>query len=284
MIMLLACWLNFARFVFLKDKVMFFLRKELLPRIIPALFSLWLATACQGPQPAGENLREAPENTLARMDDEPPARLPEAEEPVHPLEAAMEAAGLADVQALDPTIQVELKYSTTDNFMGKDMYQGMQRAFLQPEVAVMLVSAQAYLRQLQPGFSLIVYDAARPRSVQQKMWDALDIPFQEKVKFLSNPANGSIHNFGAAVDVSIVDHHGTPLDMGTPFDYMGEPAYPRLEQQMLEAGVLTTRQLENRKLLRRVMRHAGFFGIQTEWWHFNAMTRDEARQRYEIIE
>lgn len=203
---------------------------------------------------------------------------------VPPIEKQMIEHGLINIHDLDTSIMVELKYSTTDNFLGKDVYGGMRNAYLQPDVAEMLVNAQSYLKSLNPELSLIVYDAARPRSIQQKMWDAVDAPFQEKIRFLSNPANGSIHNFGAAVDVSIVDRSGVPLDMGTEFDHMGELAYPSKEEEMLEQGRLTTQHIANRRLLRRVMRHAGFWGIQSEWWHFNACTRAEARERYEIIE
>lgn len=192
--------------------------------------------------------------------------------------------GLINIHDLDTSIIVELKYSTTDNFLGKDVYGGMKNAYFQPDVAEMLVSSQKFLKSIHPEFSLIVYDAARPRSIQQKMWDAIDAPFREKIKFLANPANGSIHNFGAAVDVSIVDAEGKPLDMGAGFDYMGELAYPSLEEEMLEQGRLEPIHIENRRLLRRVMRHGGFWGIQSEWWHFNACSRAEARERYQIIE
>lgn len=205
-------------------------------------------------------------------------------ESIPPIEVQMIEHGLVDIQKLDSTLVVDLKYSTTDNFLGKNVYQGMQRAYLQEDVAKMLVQSQRYLKSLYPDYSLIVYDAARPRSIQQKMWDAIDAPFHEKIRFLSNPRNGSIHNFGAAVDVSIVDGYGKELDMGTPFDYMGELAYPVREQELLSQGRLEHSQVENRKLLRKVMRYSGFWGIQTEWWHFNALTREQARKKYTIIE
>jgi len=201
-----------------------------------------------------------------------------------PIELEMIRQGLVDIQSLDSTIVVELKYSTTDNFLKKNVYEGMQRAYLQPDVAERLVKAQQYLKSIDPELSLIVFDATRPRHVQQKMWDALDLPFEEKIKFLSNPAHGSVHNFGAAVDVSIIDIHGVLLDMGTEFDHLGELAYPSLEQEMLEEGVLKDFQVANRRLLRQVMRYGGFWGIQSEWWHFNAMTRAEAMERFDIIE
>jgi zinc D-Ala-D-Ala dipeptidase len=203
---------------------------------------------------------------------------------IPPIELEMIRQGLVDIQSLDSTIAVELKYSTTDNFLKKNVYEGMQRAYLQPDVAERLVKAQQYLKSIDPELSLIVFDATRPRHVQQKMWEALDLPFEEKIKFLSNPAHGSVHNFGAAVDVSIIDIHGVLLDMGTEFDHLGELAYPSLEQEMLEEGLLKDFQVANRRLLRKVMRHGGFWGIQSEWWHFNAMTRAEAIVKYEIIE
>jgi zinc D-Ala-D-Ala dipeptidase len=199
-------------------------------------------------------------------------------------ELSLRDQGLVDITELDSTIRVDMKYNSTDNFSGRIIYEDISRAFLQPEVGEMLVKAQQFLKTIHPQYSLIVYDAARPLSAHQKLWDAVDAPFSEKVKFLANPANGSIHNFGAAVDVSIADEHGHPLDMGTEFDYMGELAYPDLEQEMLELGMLSELHIENRKLLRRVMRHGGFWGIQSEWWHFNACTREEARQKYPMIE
>jgi D-alanyl-D-alanine dipeptidase len=116
------------------------------------------------------------------------------------------------------------------------------------------------------------------------MWDTINVPYSERSKYVSNPANGSLHNFGAAVDVTIRDIHGFELDMGTPYDYFGELAYPREEERMLEEGKLTHIQLLNRQLLRDVMEKGGFQGITTEWWHFNSCYRREAYERYRIIE
>ncbi len=200
------------------------------------------------------------------------------------IEQNMIELGLVNIQDLDPTIVVELKYATTDNLLGLDVYEGMTKAYLQPDVALMLVRANQYLKQIEPEYTLIIYDAARPRHVQQKMWDALGLPFSEKIKFLANPANGSIHNYGAAVDAGIIDVYGNLLDMGTGFDHLGELAYPIMEDEMIVRGLLEPWQVENRKLLRRVMRKGGFWGIQTEWWHFNACTRAEAQERYQMIE
>jgi zinc D-Ala-D-Ala dipeptidase len=204
---------------------------------------------------------------------------------VSPLEENMISQGLINIQQLDSSILVDLKYASEDNFMGADVYEGLSTAFLQPDVAEKLVKAQQLLKQKHPDLNLIIYDAARPFAVQQKMWDTLRVPLNEKTKYLSNPANGgSIHNYGAAVDISIADENGTALDMGTPYDFFGELAHPVKEQEMLDRGLLTEEQIINRKLLREVMKKAGFFNIQTEWWHFNSCTRDRAKELYQLIE
>jgi D-alanyl-D-alanine dipeptidase len=101
---------------------------------------------------------------------------------------------------------------------------------------------------------------------------------------VSNPRNGSLHNFGAAVDLSIVDENGIELDMGTPYDYFGELAYPREENRLVKEGKLSHLQALNREILRNVMHEAGFSGITTEWWHFNSCSRPEAFERYDIVE
>jgi len=204
--------------------------------------------------------------------------------PISVLEKKLIAAGLVNIQKLDSTILVDLKYSSSDNFVGIDLYGDLETAYLQPDVAQKLLKAQHYLQKLDSTKTLLVYDAVRPKSVQQKMWDTLKIPFQEKIKFLSNPKNHSIHNYAAAVDITIAHINKTPLDMGTPYDYLGVLAYPTKELQLLKQGKLTKRQVDNRKLLRKVMRHAGFFNIQTEWWHFNSCRKSVAKKRYKLVE
>ncbi len=200
------------------------------------------------------------------------------------MEQRIRAAGLVDVTSLDSTIRVDLRYSTTDNFTGIDVYGDFNRCYLQPDVAEKLVKAQAFLRAKYPYYSLVVYDAVRPLHIQRLMWDTIRLPPGQKTKYLSNPDNGSLHNYGAAVDAGIVDDHGFALDMGTPYDFFGEKAHPVKEQEMLASGELTHRQVLNRELLREVMRKAGFFGIQTEWWHFNSCRRNEAAEKYQMVQ
>jgi D-alanyl-D-alanine dipeptidase len=221
---------------------------------------------------------EVPDDT-AIVEDELPLPLV-----ISPIEKKMRKAGLVDIGILDTSIIVDLKYSTVNNFLGMDVYGDYDKCFLLPEVAEKLMCAQEILRFRFPFYRLVVFDAVRPRSVQLKMWDSINVPYYERSKYVSNPANGSLHNFGAAVDVSIMDEHGIELDMGTPYDYFGELAYPREEERMLEEGKLTHIQFLNRELLRNVMEEAGFMGITTEWWHFNSCFRTEAYEKYRIIE
>jgi D-alanyl-D-alanine dipeptidase len=201
-------------------------------------------------------------------------------------ERKMISQGLVDIQKADPEILVELKYSTSDNFLKKDIYGELTRAYLQPEMARRLGNASQSLKKLKLGYKLLVYDAARPNSAQYALWDALDdlkIPAGKKTMYVADPKIGSNHNFGCAVDLTIADENGKPLDMGTRFDFFGPLAYPRSEQQMLKAGKLTARQIENRQLLRKVMIEAGFRANTTEWWHFDGMSKSQARAKYGMI-
>jgi D-alanyl-D-alanine dipeptidase len=191
------------------------------------------------------------------------------------------AMNLVDIQKINSDIQVDLKYTTKDNFLHRVLYDTIKKAYLQKDVAVRLGLVQDYLSTLKPGYKLLVYDATRPISVQWEMWNALDtIPTKQRGKFVSNPVNHSLHNYGAAVDLTIIDEKGNPLDMGAKFDEIGEIAYPEKEAFFLAKGLLTQNQIENRKLLRKVMQAQNFRNLPTEWWHFNACSRQVAKLNY----
>ena len=115
--------------------------------------------------------------------------------------------GLVDISVLDSTIRVHLVYATPDNFMGETVYTGITRAWLHPDAAQKLVTAQRLLKKEHPDLTLVVYDAARPMSVQRKMWRL--VRGTDKVNYVSNPSNGGgLHNYGMAVDVTILDPAG----------------------------------------------------------------------------
>lgn len=202
------------------------------------------------------------------------------------VEQRMIGQGLVDIQTLDSTIMVELKYSTTDNFVKTDVYGDLTRAYLQPKPAEMLVKASKALQEKYPNYRLLVYDAARPLAVQHTLWNLLDtIPPKKREDFVANPAITSIHNFGSAVDLTVYDlTTKKPLDMGTKYDYFGDLAYPRLEDKMLKEGKLTKEQIANRVILREVMKTSGYMRIESEWWHFNAISRARAKVLYKIVE
>lgn len=202
------------------------------------------------------------------------------------IEKSMIANGLVDIQEINSEIRVDLKYSSLDNFFGENVYGSMQAAYLQPEVALALSQANDSLKSKYPNYRLLVYDAARPLSVQKVLWESLDeLPVRERRNYVADPKVGSIHNFGCAVDLSIMDiQTGRPLDMGTSFDFFGYEAYPRMEKQMINEGKLNPIQISNREILRDAMMANGFSPITSEWWHFNYFTRAEAQSKYKIID
>lgn len=200
-------------------------------------------------------------------------------------EEKMRAQGLVNIQDIDATILVELKYSTTDNFVGKDVYGCITNCFLQKNPAEMLANANDLLKRKNGNYRLLVYDGGRPLSSQKVLWNSLtQYSPKQRATYVANPAQGSIHNYGSAVDLTIATADGTPLDMGTKYDFFGELAYPKKENYFLKIGKLSKQQIANRQLLRSVMKSAGYMPIEYEWWHFNAMSRQTAKQTYKIIQ
>ncbi len=197
------------------------------------------------------------------------------------LEKSLIAQGLVNIHDLAPDIYVSLKYASTDNFMNEDVYQGLSRCYLQPKVALMLAKAQTLLSTQQPRLALLVYDGVRPQSVQYKMWEIVkDTPMEA---YVAEPGRGSMHNYGTAVDLSLYHLDTGEVDMGTPYDHFGPLAQPRYEMTYLESGELTKTHVDNRRILRAAMLEAGFSGILSEWWHFNAFPKDTVRKKYQLI-
>ena len=199
----------------------------------------------------------------------------------NPVEQRFLEAGLVDVQKVNPDIRVKLVNSHgRDNFFGEDFYDGLQTAYLQKAVARRLSKAQQLLQEVRPGHALLVLDAARPRSVSQAMWDQMKgTRFQ---KYVANPRNGSMHNYGAAVDITIVDADGELLDMGfCPF-YRSKLGVAMAYMASRRRGP-NKAQRANRRLLQRVMLGAGFRPLAHEWWHFDGFPKSVIRRRYRMI-
>lgn len=200
------------------------------------------------------------------------------------IESLLGKIGLVDIQTINENLLVDLRYATKNNFMKVVLYDTLQKAYLQKEVALKLSDCQKYLDSLHPGYQLKVFDGVRPLQVQYEMWNALDsIPRLRRGKFVSNPSKGSVHNFGAAVDLTIVDSKGKELDMGAGYDDFREIAFPKFEQHFLNSGELTIKQINNRKLLRKVMSSQGFRNIPSEWWHFNAYSRITTSHKFQML-
>lgn len=242
--------------------------------------SLLVAFACSSPVKSDQEIFSEQQREV--LD---PVKDVDLEAPRPDLEEKLIAQKLVDIETVVPEIRVELKYSTEDNFFGKDVYGDHVRCYLQPVVAEMVKKAQENLRKEHPNLTLLIYDGVRPLSVQQILWDSLDKPDSVKPLYVADPKVGGLHNFGVAVDLTIFDTQtDSVLDMGTGYDYFGYPAYPDREKQMLAEGKITKTHVANREILRKVMTGAGFTGIGSEWWHFNAFSRKEAGERFNLVE
>lgn len=197
--------------------------------------------------------------------------------------ASEDIAGSPEFRHLDSIagIDVDLRYATANNFVGRDLYSPYDCAWLHVEAAAALERAVAWLAVHAPGLKPLVLDVLRPQRVQQQLWDALE--GTDLRLYLADPARGSIHSYGMALDITLLDADGVELDMGTGFDDMTELSHPALEEGFLLAGQLTEQQLANRRLLRTAMLQAGFLGIKTEWWHFDCGDRDLVRATFRRV-
>ena len=217
-------------------------------------------------------------------------------------DAKMQEYNLVDIQTLAGAedIVVELKYSTTDNFVGKDMYLDLDRAYLTPDFAQKVIRAQQILRERNPQLTLLIYDAARPISVQRYMRKLVEgTKFQE---FVADGTKGGRHNYGVAVDLTIATNQGVPLDMGAGFDDFTDAAavkgtsdtndqanrnikvYTAYINSLVKRGLISQQAANNRLLLVEVMIEAGLYPYRREWWHYEELTpMSEVRQKRRLL-
>ena len=166
-------------------------------------------------------------------------------------------ADLVELVALDPTIRLDVRYATANNFVGRPVYSEA-RAFLQRPAAEALVLAHRALRE--QGYGLLVFDGYRPWAVTKLFWDVTP---PGKRDFVANPRQGSKHNRGCAVDLSLYDlASGREVEMPSAYDEMSERSHPSY------AGG-TAAQRAARDRLRGAMEKEGFTVEPNEWWHFN---------------
>ena len=184
-----------------------------------------------------------------------------------------------------PSLQglaVDLRYAGVNNFVGRNLYGSLDCAFLHRLAAAGLERAVALLARRAQGHRLLVLDALRPHRVQIQLWDHLE--GTDLRQYVADPARGSIHSFGMALDATLRDPAGRELDMGTGFDAMTELSHPQLEEQHLASGALQPHQHRNRELLRGVLHRCGFQGINNEWWHFEMLDRQHVRKHFTRVD
>jgi D-alanyl-D-alanine dipeptidase len=174
-----------------------------------------------------------------------------------PKEEGKRAPDLVELVKLDSGIKLDIRYATSDNFLSTPVYT-QARAFLQRPAAEALAKVNKRLRPR--GYGLIIHDAYRPWYVTKVFWDATPA---DKHIFVANPAEGSRHNRGCAVDLSLYDlKTGREVEMPSVYDEMTERAYPNYR-----GG--TDEQRQHRKILRDAMEAEGFTVNPAEWWHFD---------------
>lgn len=175
--------------------------------------------------------------------------------------------GFRHLSTLRGAIDVDLRYATALNFAGRVLYRGYDCAWLRSEAAAGLEAAAAWLAARRSGWRIRLLDALRPQRVQESLWvEFAGTPVQ---RYFADPARGSIHSFGMAVDVTLLSPEGREADMGSAFDEMSELSHPAMNNEHLALGALTPAQVSERGWLHAAMVRGGFRGIATEWWHFD---------------
>jgi zinc D-Ala-D-Ala dipeptidase len=197
------------------------------------------------------------------------------------IDALASDAAFRSLRRLTPPVAIDLRYASTRNLLGRDVYAPHDCAWLHADAAAALEQAAALLARERPAWRLLVLDAARPQRVQEQFWaHVVGTPME---RYFAPPERGSIHSFGMAVDLTLADGDGREVDMGTPFDDTTELSHPPLEDQHVRSGRLRPGQVAHRRLLRAVMQGAGWQAINTEWWHFDFGDRARVRASYRRI-
>lgn len=165
---------------------------------------------------------------------------------------------LVDIKSVDPTILVELRYATPNNITGRALYPPGTPALVRPTTAARLAKAQRFLQSR--GYGLKIWDAYRPLAAQAELWQR-----SHNGAFVADPlrGNGSLHAWGVAVDATLVDKSGREVAMPSGFDEFTREA--KLRYHGDDPAVKL-----HLKILQAAMRHGGFYGMRTEWWHFIA--------------
>lgn len=226
----------------------------------------------------------------------------QAQKPTVDFDAKMKEYNLVDIKSVPGAedIIVCLKYSTNDNFVGKDMYGDLEVAYFTPSFARKVVRAQQILKQRNPDLTLLIYDAARPISVQRYMRSLVQGTALQD--FVADGTKGGRHNFGVAVDLTIATNAGVPLDMGAGFDDFTDKAavkgtsdtndaanrnikvYTTYINALAKRGLISQQAAKNRIMLVEVMLEAGLYPYRREWWHYEEIApMSEVRTKNKLL-
>lgn len=181
------------------------------------------------------------------------------------LAQAQHDGDFVEISSINHKIVLDIRYATADNFLGKAVY-AEARCFVRRIVALKLDSIQQELEKL--GLGLKIYDGYRPLSVQKMMWKIMP-----DNRYVADPQNGSRHNRGAAVDITLVDSLGKELQMPTAFDDFTRRAHHNYQNFPAEVRI-------NRWILRTIMEKYGFKPISSEWWHYDL----KGWRRFDIVD
>ncbi|HIA37720.1 MAG TPA: D-alanyl-D-alanine dipeptidase [Flavobacteriales bacterium] len=178
------------------------------------------------------------------------------EEDIKPMVDTIEISDTAiiELKEEDGSFLLNMKYATEDNFLKEKVYD-CAKCLLRKKAVDALIKASALAEQ--KGYRIMFFDCYRPLYIQEKMWEIVNDP-----RYVANPAKGSIHNRGGAVDLTLADMEGNALDMGTKFDHFGKEAH----HDYLE---LSEEVLKNREELKNIMTAVGFIPLNSEWWHYS---------------
>ena len=221
---------------------------------VAATLILALLTSCASTPRGSRDVQQfhvTPVRPVAELRREALAATPPVEE------GSFRPSDLVEVISLDPTIRLDIRYATSNNFLGTPLYEEA-RAFLQRPAAEAVVRVHRALAA--KGYGLLIYDAYRPWYITKIFWDATPA---DKHQYVADPAHGSRHNRGCAVDLTLFDRStGRAVDMPSGYDEMSERAHP-------DYSGGTDEQRRNRALLRSAMEAEGFTVYEFEWWHFD---------------
>ena len=183
----------------------------------------------------------------------------------------LEEHGLVNLIDLNTNLAIDLRYATTDNFTGKQIYPSISFAALREETAEKLLNANEELYQL--GYRIKIWDAYRPHRYQYKLREVAEEQNPKTASYIAKPETGSNHNRGTSVDITITDLQGREVNMPTDFDHFGP------EASITYTGC-TKEQIKNRELLGTIMEKHGFRRISSEWWHFD----DVDSKNYDVLD